>query len=500
MIVEKDREESADVYYLTLDIGSSFIKSAVFDIVQLKMFGEAKWNTPGKMPSKLSGRYEVDAESILRSVVQAIEAQLKRFPGIRGIVLATQMHGFVLTDLAGKPVTPYISWQDERCLEPLPGSTETCLSRLQTTLPQQLLQYAGVPLKPGLALCNLYHWLAGQGVSLDRGSQLRFCTLGSYINSGLTGAYATHITNAAATGFVDIVKGEWNKELIQAVGGDSLIFPELRGEFEPVGSYRSGKLVIPVFPDIGDQQASVLGSLSTAESELVVTIGTAGLLSKIDDQFRFGPYEIRPYFSGSFLYTVTRIPGGRNLDVLVRFIRDIGRSVFAAELSEDALWAQLLQLAEESGKSVHAGTPGNVGDDPKLQVNLGFFPQQQGVDRGSIEQIDADNLHPGSLICAALDSLAEVYDSQIDKLYPDRSRLKRLVFTGGVAVKAGLLAKLIAGRAGCQGDFTPLPCESLSGLLRIALVCAGRCRDLEEARRLLRAHPLAHSAMLPASY
>jgi sugar (pentulose or hexulose) kinase len=453
------------MYYLTLDIGSSYIKSAVFDIVQLKMFGVAKWNTPGKMSSKLPGRYEVDAESILRIVVQAIEAQLKRFPGIRGIVLATQMHGFALTDLTGKPVTPYISWQDERCLEPMPGSTESCLSRLQTTLPQQLLQFAGVPLKPGLALCNLYHWLAGQDVPLARGSKLHFCTLGSYITSGLTGAHATHITNAAATGFVDIVKREWNTELIQAVGGDALIFPELRGEFEPVGSYRSGKRSIPVYPDIGDQQASVLGSLSTAKSELVVTIGTAGLLSKIDDQFHSGPYEIRPYFGGSYLYTVTRIPGGRNLD----------------------------------GDSGSAGTAGAVGDT-RLQVNLGFFPQQQGVDRGGIERIGANNLHTGPLFRAALDSLAEVYDSQIDKLYPDRSQLKRLVFTGGVAVKAKLLAKLIADRAGCQGDFAPLPCESLSGLLRIAMVCAGRCRDLAEARQLLLAHPLAHSAKLPVSY
>jgi sugar (pentulose or hexulose) kinase len=492
------------MYYLTLDIGSSFIKSAVFDIVQLKMFGEAKWNTPEKMPSKLPGRYEVDAESILIIAVQAIETQLRRYPGIRGIVLATQMHGFVLTDLAGKPITPYISWQDERCLEPIPGSTETCLSRLQSTMPQQLLQSAGVPLKPGLALCNLYHWLAGEDVSINRGSKLRFCTLGSYITSGLTGAHATHITNAAATGFVDIVKRDWNTELIRAVGGyaaDTLNFPELRGEFEPVGSYRSGKLAIPVYPDIGDQQASVLGSLSTAKSELVVTIGTAGLLSKIDDQFCNGPYEIRPYFGGGYLYTITRIPGGRNLDVLVRFIRNIGQSVFAAEFSEDVLWAKLLQLAEQSGDSGKVGNAGNTSDvsDTKLQVKLGFFPQQQGVDCGSIERIDSDNLHPGSLIRAALESLAEVYDSQINKLYPDRSQLKRLVFTGGVAIKAKLLAKLIADRAGCPGDFAPLPCESLSGLLRIALVCAGRCRDLAEARQLLLAHPLAHSSQLSVS-
>ena len=92
----------------------------------------------------------------------------------------------------------------------------------------------------------------------------------------------------------DITQGVWRKDIIQKAGLDTIKFPEITRELTVCGVYRNGGLAIPVYPDIGDQQAAVLGSMART-GDLVANIATAGqiMLASISERDRRAAAKIR---------------------------------------------------------------------------------------------------------------------------------------------------------------------------------------------------------------
>ena len=76
---------------------------------------------------RLRGRSEWDAERAAELAFKAAaEAAARVDPQmIRGIGVTGQMHGVVLVSEDGRPLTPFIGWQDKRCDEKMPGSDRT---------------------------------------------------------------------------------------------------------------------------------------------------------------------------------------------------------------------------------------------------------------------------------------------------------------------------------------------------------------------------------------
>lgn len=62
---------------------------------------------------------------------------------------------------------------------------------------------------------------------------------------------------------------------------------------------------------------------------------------------------------------------------------------------------------------------------------------------------------------------------------------RRIVLSGGLALRSGLLRRLILDRFGLPHRLAPEGEDALRGLLLLALVVSGRCRDLREAGRRL---------------
>lgn len=463
--------------YIAVDIGSSYIKSAVLDLHRRSMDGVRRVRTPLPLapPGGTSGRHETDADAIVHAVREMIDGRLAERPDAAGVLLATQMHGFVLADAAGNAITPYISWQDERCMEPVGRQyAGTHLDLLRTLVDPAELARTGIDLKPGLAMGNVFHWLR-QRPDGAAPAGTRFCTLGSYVVLRLTGRNVCHLTNAAATGFADIAAAAWNRRLIEAAGCGKMAFPDLAPETEPAGRYEGRHGTIPIHPDLGDHQASVLGSLAAPRRDVVVTVGTAGLMSRVEDAYRPGAYEIRPFVGGLWLNTITRLPGGRNLEVLADFVRDIGETVFERRIDDGLLWDRLGALAARAAEAER---------DP-LRVSVGFFPSQRGVREGGFTGVDSRNLRIGNLLRGAFEDMADIYAAVFGVLCPDRSDALRLICSGGVLSRSDALAGLLRQKAGVTAVRSPLPDESLAGLYRVALVCSGRCADYEESRRAL---------------
>jgi sugar (pentulose or hexulose) kinase len=505
--------------FIALDIGSSFIKSAVLDLEHRRLLDATKEPAPPMLPAREPRYFEVSAEAIADCILQRIEQHVEQHPDIIGIVLSTQMHGFLLTDSLGQAITPYISWQDQRCLGAVEGeasSSGVALSSFErlSNLVSKLQATSGIRLTPRHAICNLYHYLGSEGRVVRPMQGIRFQTLGSYINQRLTGEHATHLTNAAATGCADVVHGQWNEPLIEAAGCSFLKFPDIRQETEAVGIYSGSYGPIAVYPDIGDHQATVLGCFASAKTDAVITLGTAGIISCIDGNWSEsgGSYEVRPFFEGQFLNTVTQLPGGRNLDVLIRFVQSIAAELLGMSVSEERIWQEVQSQMDIFGNAAltpaqaPASIPAsNVGSAPAssvaptsasnvgpasgsngsrtgsgLQLEMGFFQGQRGVDKGMITGIDGDNLRAGPLFAAAFDNLADVYNRMLNVLCGDPHELHNIVFSGGLAYQNKALRERLTEKIGLASSMSPLPDESLTGLFRLALVCSGICRNLDE--------------------
>lgn len=454
--------------YVAIDIGSSFIKSAILDTGNFEIVGHKTVS----MPPRLSNQdkcFEVDAEFIFVSVKNLIDCYLDEHGSeIIGILFSTQMHGFVLADEQGIPITNYVSWQDERCLDEMPNNGKTYLQYLETILSREDMKESGVYLKAPLALCNLFTLLC-QGFMIPKDTH--FCTLGSYIIFRLTGRNVCHLTNAAPTGFADVVNQRWNKKIINKVNCDRLLFPELKKSLDACGDYIYKNKNVPIYPDIGDQQACVLGCMARPEQDININIGTAAQIAVIRRQFGSAYGEIRPFFDDCYLNTISRMPGGRNLDVLIEFLQDVGENVFNVTLTKSAIWDKIIYLASNS-------------DAKGLKVDTSFF-KTMGSDFGVITNINDTNISVGTLFTAAFEDFATTYDKYINKLCSERTSIERIVFSGGVASKNQALLQSISRITGLKGVLPPMPDEVFVGLFRIALVCSKMCATIEESYKLL---------------
>lgn len=451
------------MHYLALDIGSSFIKAAIIDLVDGNIHDSRISSQIPKMDAP-SGRFEVDAESLFREVEQLVKEYTAEYQGlIAGILLSTQMHGFVLAGPDGTPRSPYISWQDERCLEKAPGTECSYLEIMEEMIPREEMAESSVYLKPYLAMCNLYTMLR-QGY--EPPPHTHFCTLGSYLILRLTGSHICHLTNAGPTGFANTVRGVWNRKLIDRTGCGAFVFPQICDDLRVCGYYRFGGVEIPVYPDIGDHQTCALGVLARPEKDVIINIGTAGQIARISRQFVPGEYESRPFFDGCYLNTVSRMPGGRNLDVVVNFLADAFRYISNRDISAKDIWSRAVESMTEL-------------ESHGLAVDTSFHKTERGSS-GSITGITFDNLTVHNLFAACFTDIGQAYSDCILRVCPDRKGVERLVFSGGLLSKTPLLRQAICATTELPTAIMREENAVYIGLYRIALVCAGICRNLEQ--------------------
>jgi sugar (pentulose or hexulose) kinase len=456
--------------FIAIDIGSTSIKSALLDLDTLEIRNKLKEPTPGRNLAVSSNRYEVSLDALYEIVLKMINYHVQAEPLIQGILLSTQMHGFVLSTYNNEAITPYISWQDERCIEALPGSSGNALEHLHTLLGDDYYQHSGIHLKPRLALSNLYRWLLDNPHVIKQ--DIKFHTLGSYLISKMTGEYVCHLTNAAATGFVDIRQGDWHAGTISLLGCSDMQFPKIIKETDVAGYFSGSNGLIPVYPDIGDHQASLLGSMLMANQDVMVSIGTAGLISRIIPTMDGGLHEVRPYFDGCYVQTITGIPGGRNLDKLTGLVSEIGQEIFGQALDNDVIIEKINGLIADKR-------------DTDLQMEIGFFNNQVGVKQGMITHITAENLQLPSIFLAAYRNMAQVYKNLIHTLVSNGEENTRYIMSGGVAWHNRILFEIMTSKLDGKGLLSPYSDEPLVGLMRIALVCSKQYQQLDQTRELL---------------
>ena len=448
--------------FLAIDIGSSYIKHAVLNLRAPALEAVERLPMPQAAEEGAHARYELSMDALtdqVRAIIRARTAQRK----IAGIVFSVQMHGFLLWDEAGHRVGDFATWQDMRALRPCPGGH--ALDLIRRSVPEAVLQRNGTcPLPPhsvAQVLATLPELPAGT---------YRLSLLGDALLECLTGQPAPiHETNACATGMYDVFQRDWNHDMIRRLPLAGVCLPTVSRGKEPAAHWREDGQRIPMYTAIGDQQAAILGAMP-APGELMINIATGSQLIYVTDPPVPGEYGIRPLLEGQTYRTVSHLPAGRSLNVLMDFLVDAGKRLYGhAAPDAEKLWETLRTL--------------ETGETAGLTVNLSFF---EGERRGSVDGINESNLRIDHLFAAAYVEMAREYRAAFDRMKTGTERPQGIVLAGGIPRKSPALCQAIAQQFQTACHFTPFREDALVGLLRLALLYAGEAQTMAETLPMLK--------------
>lgn len=302
---------------------------------------------------RVRGYSEWDARLIVtrgcESLKQLSAALGSRIRDVTAIGLTGQQHGMLLVDKAGQPLSPLINWQDRRALELRPETGQSWLDETRSRLGSDCWKRTGCRLQPGFLAGTLY-WLQHQG-RVPAGA--RALMIMEHFAAELTGQPAVSEPSCAGSaGVFDVHRRDWDAAALASLDLPRSLFPEVREADQPLGpltriaAERTGLPGgIPVFPPIGDHQASFLGSVANRDASVLVNVGTGAQVAVYTDQYEFvPPVELRPFPIRGNLLSNVGLAGGWSYQVLEQFFRTVGQSVFGLE-TPAPLYETLTRLA-----------------------------------------------------------------------------------------------------------------------------------------------------------
>lgn len=462
--------------FLLVDFGTTSTKSALVD-VDSGIFSHLRRHAALPALRPVAGRHEVDLAAIGQRFEQICQQAWAEAP-FDGIVLCSEMHGFVLLDPDGKPLTQYISWLDARVLEAVDGAVT--LDAIRARLPDDSFRrITGMRPRPGFPLLNLIH--CARTMSLPE--CVTVVSLPAWLAAGGTTPAPEHPTMLAGMALFDVVNASWAQDLLEVaheLGGTQVQVGEPAQDSSVAGQWQGPGGAVPIYAGVGDHQCSVLGAGVTGSgsgSEAAsVNLGTGSQVGIVDGPLN-DTVEHRPFFDNRHLSAVTHIPAGRALSEFVGFLQQA--AVFARPSAADApateppdVWRALSEVSVQQVA------------DATLDLDLAIFEGARGWHGGgSIGNIAEGDLTPQHYLASLLKAFASQYVDVLNGLDPDR-RVARVALSGGIARNLPQLAPILANASGRQVDGATDLDESLLGLRALALHCAGKAPTVAAAQAL----------------
>jgi len=274
-------------YILALDQGTTSSRAILFDAGGA-IVATAQHEFQQFYPQ--AGWVEHDPNEILTSQMScAVEVLGKigaRPRDVAAIGITNQRETVIVWEReTGKPIHPAIVWQDRR--------TASCCSALEESgAGETVSSKTGLVLDPYFSATKVA-WILdnvpGARARADRG-ELAFGTVDSWLIWHLTSGqrHVTDVTNASRTLLYNIVKGEWDEEMLRLFNVPASVLPEVAWSSEKVGEVTTtlGLGGISIAGIAGDQQAALFGQLCWAAGEAKNTYGTGCfLLQNVGTEF-----------------------------------------------------------------------------------------------------------------------------------------------------------------------------------------------------------------------
>ena len=254
---------------VALDLGTTAIKAGM-----LSADGELSGVVSRHAPVIIAqgGRYESDAiayaeaaEAVLAACLAQTDAQNKP------LGLCSQRSSFLIWDRAsGQPVTPLISWQDDR------GAESCAALRDRET---DIRELTGLPLTPYYLAPKLRVLLRENPAWRERllSGEWLLGTLDTFLIWRWTGGkqYLSDVSMAARTLLMDVHSRQWSPALCELFGVPLQALPQIRPS-SGLDIRLDNGMVLQA--SVGDQSAALVASIGSGQAEALVNLGTGGFV------------------------------------------------------------------------------------------------------------------------------------------------------------------------------------------------------------------------------
>lgn len=346
-----------------IDIGTTSICGVVIDIKTGELIKSVTKDSNAFISGVADWEKIQSVEKIIAIATEILDSLITDNVAVIGVT--GQMHGIVYVDKYGNALSPLYTWQDGRGNQLFEDSTYA--------------EFLGSSTGYG----NVTDFYNKQNDLVPSGAEC-FCTIHDYFVMHLCGLKKPqiHITDAASFGLFDLKSKRFTCDnVIGFVEG-----------YKIAGEYNN----IPVSVAVGDNQASVLSSIS-GQDELLINVGTGSQVSVVcDDIITAHNIETRPFFENKYIAVGAALCGGRAYAMLKDFYKAILSSV--TEVDDKMVYEIMSAFFEEKGET--------------LSVDTRFAgTRADKTVRGSIYNISVDNFTPAALTKGVLEGMInELYD------------------------------------------------------------------------------------------
>ena len=195
---------------------------------------------------------------------------------VSGLGLTGQMHGSVFLDASGAVIRPALLWNDQR-------TGRQCEEITEAVGAERLIQIAGNPALTGFQAPKVV-WLRDEEPE-NYARLSRVLLPKDYVRLLLTGEYATDVSDASGTLFLDVKGRDWSGEILGVLEVPLDWMPRAYEGPEVTGTLRRDAAEelglppgIPVAAGGGDNAAAAVGTGIVAPGLVSSSVGTSGVL------------------------------------------------------------------------------------------------------------------------------------------------------------------------------------------------------------------------------
>ncbi|CCH27589.1 gluconokinase [Actinosynnema sp. NPDC047251] len=256
---------------LAVDLGTTATKVIAVDR-DAAVLGSAEYGYPMRITP--SGEATHDPEVVFEAALRALAEVAALGHRVHALVLTGAMHTLLGLDSGGVPVTPSLSWADNRAVAEASGLRGTAEGRA-------LHRETGTPVHTMSPLVKLA-WFRARGITADS-----WCGLKDYVALRLTGRLVTEYSSASGSGLMDLRALAWHPDALAFAGVRAAELPELLSPttvlplvLDVPGIPRG----VPVVLGGGDGPMANLGVGAVVPGVAAVSLGTSGALRVVRDE------------------------------------------------------------------------------------------------------------------------------------------------------------------------------------------------------------------------
>ncbi len=448
--------------FVGLDIGTTTICGVVLDPDEQSIVYSIVKKNSAAIHAENSWEQLQDPLTILEIAGEILHSLCTKYPDIKGIGVTGQMHGILYVDKSGNAVSPLYTWQDGRGNLPYQDGK---------TYAEYLAAQTGYSLATGFGLVTHFYQSVHRLVPKEA---CALCTIHDYLVMRLVNLDrpCCDPTNAASLGFFNLKDLDFDRKALAAVGIDAAVLPTVTTSLKALGKTKDN---IPVFPALGDNQASFIGAVRDPNISFLVNVGTSSQISAYTPEFAvISGIELRPFPGGGYLLVGAPLCGGKSYALLETFFRSVLK--LFTKKDYESLYETMNQIDLESLVS-----------NDLLKISTKFSgTRSDATVRGSIGNISLTNFSPEYLIAGFLEGVAvELHEFYNGLPVSVRNEFQLMAGSGNGIRKNKLLRKTFARVFQMKMEVPLYDEEASLGAALLASSGYGRFQTIQSAMKII---------------